>query len=160
MDTDIKFPIEFRMKPVTKFLALAIGVFLLGYGIHLIGRQGTMRVAILGDISQATFGYAAASIGIVLGIATVRAFVNERPKLVLDGDGIVFTPNFGAPRRVVWAEIAALTPYSGRYDSGVEIRTRAGQRLKIPAFEGSAEDLRDLMQRCAAVAAASSEHSI
>lgn len=149
MATDPEFPIELRAKPGTKLVGLAIAVFLFGYGGFLVESQsmGSVPAPLVGHIPATTFGYIAAVLGIGLAIATVQALVSDRPKLVLDADGLAFAPNFGAERRVAWSEIADLAVYSGRYGSGVEISMRASKRMKIPALQNSAEDMLDLMLR-------------
>jgi hypothetical protein len=159
MATDLEFPIVLRMKAGSKLLVLVVALFMFGYGAYLVESHSMFEVPapIFGYISATTFGYIAAAIGIALLIAWVHAFVSDRPKLVLEADGLVFTPTFGAARRLTWAEIAAFTVYSDRYSAGVEVLTRAGKRVKIPALEGSADDLHDLLLRCADDASATAK---
>lgn len=158
MDRD--FPIEFRMKPGNKILGLALAVFLVAGGVYSTETEGTVRAPFFGSISSVTFGYIAITLGLVLGVAAARALAGERPKLVLNAQGFVFSPNFGPVREIAWVDISELTIYSNRYVSGVELLTDTGQRLSIPAFEGSAETLHSLMQSCIDRANAHGEQAI
>jgi Bacterial PH domain len=149
---DIEFPITLRASAGRKSSALAIGAFFVVCGFFLIGAQGTTRVAFFGQVPKHDMGYFIFFLGILIVACVVRVIASGHPALVLNADGLVYTPLFGAPRRVSWAEIAELTFESDRYQGCVKIRTRAGKHVEIPAFQGSADDMCILIRRGAVAA--------
>jgi hypothetical protein len=109
-------------------------------------------VPIFGYVEKHNLAYFFFILGVAITIAMVQAFVTDRPALVLDADGFVYKPVFGAVRRLAWAEVADLTSRSNKYERCVVIRTRTGQTMKIPAFQGSAEYMWYVMESCVAEA--------
>ncbi|HZP19862.1 MAG TPA: hypothetical protein VFB16_06580 [Bauldia sp.] len=152
MATDLQFPIVLRIKPGGKILALLIGAAIFVVGVFMTGDEGTTSVPIFGYVSTSIVGYFMIVVGLGLALAAANGIFTGLPSVTLDRDGLVYTPNLARERRVAWNEIAAITTYSERYGSGVAIETRSGRVRKIPAVEGSADDFRDLILRCAGAA--------
>lgn len=145
---DPQMPITLRAKPVTQLLVLAVAALLFWYGTQLIGDDGTTRVPIIGSVPAVYVGWPVLALGLFLGIAFVQSLVTGRPSLVLDAEGLTYAPNFGAVRKIAWAEINAIIPFSSRRWQGVRVMV-GDKSVTIPAFSGTGDDLHDLMRRCA-----------
>ncbi len=152
MATDPQFPIVLRMKPGGKILALLIGAAIFVAGVFMTGDEGTTSVPIFGYVSTSLVGYFMVVVGLAVALAVVNGIFTGLPSVTLDRDGLVYKPNLARERRIGWDEIAGISTYSERYGSGVSIGTRSGGVRKIPAVEGSADELRDLILRCAGAA--------
>ncbi len=157
---DINFPIKLRLSAAKLSTVLAVGAFFIGVSFLLFGADGTTRVPFFGYVPKQTVSYVFFFLGVAILIAGVNAFIMERPSLLVDADGLVFTPNFGSVRRLAWSEIEEIKAVSSRYDKSVVIRTRAAKFQKIPAFsQGSPDELCYLLQRCAEAAAKARKQS-
>jgi hypothetical protein len=154
MATNLEFPMTLRMSALRTAGILAIGALFIGCSFLLFGAEGTTRVSVFGRVPKHDLAYFFFILGVAIVLAMVQAFISERPALALNTDGFVFRPLFGSVRRLPWPEVAEITSRSSKYERCVVVRTRAGQVQKIPAFQGSAEEMCYIMQRCAEVAAA------
>jgi hypothetical protein len=147
-----EFPVTLRESAGRKAGVLALGVCFVVFGFFYIGEQGTTRVAIFGEVPKHDMGYFIFILGVLIVAGAVRVIATGHPMLVLNADGLVYTPLFGAVRRLAWNEITALSFRSSRYEHCVVIRTRTGAYQEIPAFQGPAEDMCDIIRRGAVAA--------
>lgn len=145
---DPQFPITMRAGPGQKLLLAGAAALIFWYGTQLVGQDGNTRVPIFGSVPAVYVGWPVVALGLILGLAFVQSLVTGRPSLMLDAGGLTYAPNFGAVRRIEWADVGAMIPYSDRYQRGVRVMV-GDKSVMIPAFAGTADDLRELMLRCA-----------
>ena len=118
-------------------------------GPFIAQRPGSLRFFVA--LPAPVVGWSIFVVGALLSLMALNAALRNIPSLRLDAEGLVWTPNWGGPRRLAWHDIAEFASSYDRY-GGVRVTATDGSHIAILALDRRVDELRDLLETCHAVA--------